>query len=371
MMVYLDYAATTPVDDTVLANYVKSCREYPGNANSSHSLGESAKRVIDDTSQRILSQFQRDSYEVIYTSGATEANNLAILGAMGAKGHPKKHLITTGYEHSSVIACFSWLAKNGHDIDIVESDRYGRVDRYDLAKKIRPDTQLISIGAVSGEIGIIQDIQEIGEMLQAYPEIIFHADLSQAVGKIDLQMSRVDLATFSGHKIYGLKGIGALLRRKEVALAPILYGGKSVTALRPGTPPVPLIISLADALDRVNQASQKKHLQVVDIQQYLRKSLRDIPGVCWNSHEFCVPEINNISVLGHSAKDLQKALSDKEIYVSTQSACSSDASLSAQILRLTQSEKRASSSLRISLSPLTSTAELDCFIQALKEALSC
>lgn len=370
-MVYLDYAATTPVDETVLANYVKACREYPGNANSAHSLGESAKRVIDDSSHRILSQFRRDSYEVIYTSGATEANNLAILGALRASEHSKKHLITTGYEHSSVIACFSWLAKNGHDIDIVESDRYGRVDRRDLAQKIRPDTQLISIGAVSGEIGIVQDIREIGEMLAEYPGIIFHTDLSQAVGKIDLQLPRVDLATFSGHKIYGLKGIGALLKRKEVALAPILAGGKSVTSLRPGTPPVPLIISLADALDRVNQASQKNHRQVVETQQYLRKLLLDVPGVCWNSNEFCVPEINNISVMGHSAKELQKALSDKEIYVSTQSACSSDMSLSAQILRLTQSETRASSSLRISLSPLTSTAELDYFIRVLKEALSC
>ncbi|NLF49487.1 MAG: cysteine desulfurase [Acholeplasmataceae bacterium] len=368
-MIYFDYAATTPVDERVLERFVDICRRYPGNSNSSHALGIASKNLVSDAQNRIAAHFQLDSPDIIYTSGATEANNLGIIGYVTGPHYPGKHLITTGYEHSSVTACFAKLAQAGYQVDVVESDRYGKVDINALAHLIRPDTLLVSIGIVNGEIGIIQDLPKIQEVLSHHPNTLFHSDVTQAVGKLRLDLSNVDLATFSGHKIYGLKGIGALIKKKNIVLKPLFVGGKSLSSSRPGTPPVPLIHSLADALDNVYDEYDKKQLKVRKLRRLLMQRLKEIPESLWNSNKYCVPEINNISFMGLNAKVLQETLSQQEIYVSTQTACGSDLDFSAQVFRLTNDEKRAYSSIRISLSSLNTPEEINRLAQAIQEAI--
>lgn len=368
-MIYLDYAATTPVDEKVLARFVSHCRLYPGNANSAHALGLAAKSLVHHSSDRIASHFQVDSPEIIYTSGATEANNLAIIGSVYGSHKNGKHLITTGFEHSSVTACFAMLQQAGYQVDVVESDITGRVNIDHLAHLLSPNTILVSVGLVNGEIGIIQDISTIHQVVSRYSQALFHSDISQAIGRLKIDLSGMDLATLSGHKIYGLKGIGALIKKADIPLKPLFAGGKSLSPSRPGTPPVPLIHSLADAIDFVYEDYDEKHRRVVALHQRLKQLLKDIPGVIWNSHDDCVPEINNISICGHSANALQARLSQQGIYVSTKTACGSDQDYSSQILRLTASDDRARSSLRISLAPMTKPEELDQFAEALREAV--
>lgn len=367
-MIYLDYSATTPVNDEVLDTFCKVSRNFVGNPNSLHKLGVEAKELIDASTRQIEDILKLHDKEVIYTSGASEANNTAIMGVVKKYPNRGHHIITTRLEHSSIIAPISALQNEGYEVSFVDLDENGLVTIENLKKLIRNDTVLVSIGCVNSELGIIQDIDKLGKFLKKYPKLIFHSDITQAVGKIKLNLDNVDLASFSAQKFYGLKGVGCLIKNKNIKIEPLIYGGKSTTVYRSGTPAVALIASLAKALRLVYEDFDNRYNYVKGLNSYLREELSKIDGVHINSSLESSPYILNISIKNIKSEVMLHALESEDIYISTQTACSKGGS-SIGVFEITKNEDYALHSLRISLSYLTTKEELDVFLKVFKEQM--
>lgn len=367
-MIYLDYSATTPVNDEVLDTFCKVSRNFVGNPNSLHKLGVEAKELIDASTRQIEDILKLHDKEVIYTSGASEANNTAIMGVVKKYPNRGHHIITTRLEHSSIIAPISALQNEGYEVSFVDLDENGLVTIENLKKLIRDDTVLVSIGCVNSELGIIQDIDRLGKFLKKYPKLIFHSDITQAIGKIKLNLDNVDLASFSAQKFYGLKGVGCLIKNKNIKIEPLIYGGKSTTVYRSGTPAVALIASLAKALRLVYEDFDNKYNYVKGLNSYLREELSKIDGVHINSSLESSPYILNISIKNIKSEVMLHALESEDIYISTQTACSKGGS-SIGVFEITKNEDYALHSLRISLSYLTTKEELDVFLKVFKEKM--
>ncbi len=367
-MIYLDYAATTPVNDAVLKTFSEVTKKFIGNPNSLHKLGIESKELIEASTKQLASLLGVKEKEVIYTSGATESNNTAIIGVAHKYSNRGKHIITTRLEHSSVTATMAYLQDNGYEIDFVDLDDHGLVTIENLEKLIRDDTILVSIGAVNSEIGIIQPIDKIGKYLKNNKKIIFHSDITQAIGKIKINLEDIDLASFSAQKIYGLKGIGCLIKKDHINIEPLIHGGKSTTVYRSGTPATSLIASISKALRLVLEDFNEKYQYVSDLSKYLKNQLETIQEVHLNSNEYCSPYIINISIKNIKSEVMLHALEQENIYISTQTACSTS-STSIAVLALTKNNDYASHSLRISLSHLTTKEEIDIFIEKFKNKL--
>ena len=367
-MIYLDYSATTPVNDEVLDTFCKVSRNFVGNPNSLHKLGVEAKELIDASTRQIEDILKLHDKEVIYTSGASEANNTAIMGVVKKYPNRGHHIITTRLEHSSIIAPISALQNEGYEVSFVDLDENGLVTIENLKKLIRDDTVLVSIGCVNSELGIIQDIDRLGKFLKDYPKLIFHSDVTQAIGKIKLNLDNVDLASFSAQKFYGLKGVGCLIKNKNIKIEPLIYGGKSTTIYRSGTPAVALIASLAKALRLVYEDFDNRYNYVKSLNSYLREELSKIDGVHINSSLESSPYILNISIKNIKSEVMLHALESEDIYISTQTACSKGGS-SIGVFEITKNEDYALHSLRISLSYLTTKEELDVFLKVFKEQM--
>ena len=365
-MVYLDYSATTPIDKRVLESFERTSLEYIGNPNSLHSEGMKAKKLMDAANEQIASILKVKNNEIIFTSGASDSNNLAILGVVNKYKDRGKTIITTKFEHSSILECVNYLEKNGYNIKYVKIDEFGQVDLQDLEKKIDDDTILVSICEVNSEIGIKQDVNKIGEFLKKYPRVIFHVDGTQAVGKKDINLENIDLYSFSGHKIYGPKGIGVLVKKENIEIEPMIHGGKSQTIYRAGTPPLALIVAISRALRLITDDLEYNTAYVSDLNKKLIDGLKKINGVIINSNNYSIPHIVNISVQDIKPETLLHALDEDEIYISTKTACSTD-DISIPVLEFTKDEAMAKSSLRISLSHLTKENEIDFFLEKLKE----
>lgn len=361
-MVYLDYSATTPVDDRVLDTFNKVSLEFIGNPNSLHTLGVKSRELIDSSTELIKKVLNLKSSEVIYTSGSTEANNLAIKGICDKYKNRGKHIITTPFEHSSVYGPLNYLSDNGYEVDFVNIDVNGQIDLEDLKNKLREDTILVSVVAVNSEIGILQPIEKIAEILKDYPKCFFHVDATQAIGKIRINLDDIDLVSFSAHKFFGIKGIGALIKNNRVNLEAQIHGGKSTTNYRSGTPAVALIASLAKALRLIYTNIDKDYEYVLELNKYLQNQLNKYSEVKINSNLYSIPHILNFSVIGVKPETMLHALEEDEVYISTQSACATGNSSKA-VLALTNDEKKANSSLRISISKLTTKEEIDKFIE--------
>ena len=356
-MVYLDYSATTPPCSDVIDEFVLASRKYIGNPNSVHNLGINAKKRIDYATKNILNILNLDSNDVIYTSGSSEANNLAIKGVCAAnKG---KHIITTTYEHSSVIGPINRLCSNGYDVSFVKLNSNGTVDIDDLKNIIRDDTVLVSIVGVESEVGIKQNIDEIGLLLEKYPNCYFHVDATQMVGKTDFDFYKVDLVSFSAHKFFGIKGIGCLIKKNSVKIMPQIDGGSSTTKYRSGTPALELIVSLEKALSIALKEIESKYDYVKNISDDIKKFLSKYENVEINSTESSIPQIINFSV--NDSKALVSMLNDNEVYLSTKSACSLSDSASKTIMTLYNDEQRAKNSIRISVSYKTTKEEIEEF----------
>ena len=364
-MIYLDYSATTPVNKEVLDTFVKVSNDFIGNPNSLHKLGLESKKIIDSATEQIKKVLKTD-HEIIYTSGASEANNLALKGIAFRYSNRGNHIITTSFEHSSIIAPVSYLQKQGFKVDMAPINEFGVVDLEALKDMITSETILVSIGAVGSEIGIKQPIEEIAKLLKEYPNVIFHVDATQAIGKIDIDYNNVDLISMSAHKIYGIKGIGMLLHKERIELEPLIHGGKSTTKYRSGTPTPALIVSLAKALRLIYEDFDLKYKHVLELNKYLVSELKKITGITVNNNEYTIPHILNISVLGIKPETFQHALEEYEIYISTQTACSSGSSVSSAVLAFTNDEERAKSSVRISISYLTTREEINTLIEKIK-----
>lgn len=365
-MVYLDYSATTPVNIDVLDTFNKVSTGFIGNPNSLHKLGVESKNLIDASTKQIANILKCKENEVIYTSGASEANNTALKGLCLRYQKRGKHIITTHFEHSSIYGPISYLQTLGFEVDFVSTDEFGIVDVENLKNLLREDTILVTIGAVNSEIGILQPINELAKVVKENSKAFFHSDFTQLIGKKDCSLENIDLISFSAHKFFGIKGIGVLVKKEKVEVLPLIHGGKSTTIYRSGTPTVALIVSLAKALRLANE-SLTNYDYVSDLNKSLKEELLKIDNLKINSNDKCIPHILNISVLGIKPETLLHALENDEIYISTQTACASDNSYSKGVLALTNDEERAKSSIRISLSYVTTKEEVEIFIEASKK----
>lgn len=364
-MIYLDYSATTPVDERVLQMFVEDNKHFFANSNSVHYLGREVKDKIDKSTFDIINLFGLSGFDLVYTSGASESNNLAIKGV--ALDSLKKKIITSNFEHSSVISCLSYLAKKGYEIEVVDNDEFGLVDLVDLENKLDESTCLVTIGAVNSETGIVQDIKRISEVIKSHSGVLFHSDMTQAIGKVEVDLKNCDLISFSAHKFYGLKGVGGLFVRKGISLTPIIHGGRSLSKYRSGTPANPLIFSVLNALKFTVNELKERLKCVNEIHDYLLSRLSGLEDVVMNSNEYSCPQIVNVSFLKISSRNLQQELSKRGIYLSTTTACASGNEQSLIVAKLTNSEERAKSAVRISLSHLTTKEEIDQLIEAYLE----
>ena len=367
-MIYLDYSATTPVAEEVIDTYSKVCREFIGNPNSMHYLGVQAKKLIDASTEQIASILGVKPSEVIYTSGSSEANNTAVKGICLKYQNRGRHIITTELEHSSIIAPLNYLSQNGYDVDFVSLDEKGLVDLKELENLIREDTILVTIASVNSEVGVQQDLKSIYEVIkQKNPKTFFHSDVTQSIGKNKVDFSCLDLASISCQKFYGMKGIGALIKKEKIVIEPLIHGGKSTTVYRSGTPATPLIASFAKALRLAYENYEEKYIRVIENHDYLVERLKDL-DVSINSNDICIPHIVNISLKNIKSEVMQHALEEKEIYVSTQTACATG-DYSKAVYAVTHDKEKASTSMRISLSYLTTKEEIDTFIQVFGECI--
>lgn len=361
-MIYLDYSASTPVNKDVLDSFNKACLDFPGNPNSLHMLGVNSKKLIDQATKQIADILKVKDSEIIYTSGSSESNNLALKGICLKYQNRGKHIITTHYEHSSIYGPIGYLQKLGFEVDFVNSKEDGTVDLEHLKSLMREDTVLVTINAINSEIGIIQPINEIGKIVHQNSKCFYHVDITQAIGKINIDLSNIDLASFSAHKFFGLKGIGVLIKKEKVLLEPLIHGGKSTTVFRSGTPAHPLIVSISKALRLASIDIDKRYKYVMELNNYLKGELSKYQDVYINSNDKCLPHVLNISVVGIKPETFLHALECDQVYISTQTACSSEKALSASVMALTNDEGRAKSSLRISLSYITTKEELERFM---------
>ena len=362
-MIYLDYCANTPADPAVLERFCAVERQCIGNANSSHTAGRAAETVMVETGETIAALLGVQPKELIYTSGASEANNLAIKGLTHAQRHVGKHIISTPLEHPSVSAPLTALQERGYEIDLVNIGADGRIDLEHFRALLRRDTVLTAVCAVDSELGVVQPVAEIAEILKAYPDCRLHVDATQAIGKTPIARDGVDTLCLSGHKFYGLLGSGLLYKRSGVILEPLIHCGSSTTLYRSGTPTTALNAALARALELTVTALDMRIQQVQAKNDALRQALSAYPKVQLNSPEHAVPHILNLSVQGVKGAAFQKALDARGVCVSVKSACSSDALPSRAVFAVSRDRKRALNAWRISLSHLTTDEEIREFLQ--------
>ena len=369
-MIYLDYSATTPTCKEVLDSFNKASLDYIGNPNSLHTLGVKANELINKATEQIAKLLNVKPSEIIYTSGASESNNMAIKGICEKYSNRGKHIITTHYEHSSIYGPLGYLQDKGYEVDFVTENSDGTVNLENLKSLIRDDTILVSVCAINSEIGIKQPINEIGKIIkEKNNKCFYHVDATQAISKINVDLSNIDLVSFSAHKFFGIKGIGGLIKKEKILLEPLIHGGKSTTIFRSGTPQLPLIVSTSKALRIALENLDEKYNYVKELNDYLKENLSKLENVYINSNDICIPHMLNISVVGIKPETFLHALEKYEVYISTQTACSSEKAISQSVLSLTQDEERAKSSLRISLSYKTTKEELEEFLKIFKLCL--
>ncbi len=365
-MIYLDYSATTKVDKDVLKAFNKVCLNNYANSNSSHKIGIESNNLITNSLVLISKLLNIKPSEIIFTSGASESNNLAIKGIAFKNQSKGKHIITTKLEHSSVIATLSYLNTLGFEIEFVNLLEDGTVDLNHLKSILRNDTILVTITAVDSELGIRQPIEEIGSILNNYPNCVFHTDMTQCIGKDKIDLANVDLASFSGHKFFCFKGIGALYKRDGIEIEPLIHGGRSVTIYRSGTPQTELIVSMGKAIETALSDLNKKHDYVSVLNNKIREEISKYKNIYINSTNKSIPQILNFSIVGVESEKIQKSLEEYEIYISTRSACTKSKEPSTSVLTVTNSHERAISSLRISLSYKTKRREVKEFLRCFK-----
>ena len=362
-MIYFDNSATTMVDKRVLDTFNKVCLEYPGNANSLHSLGVKSKELEEYATERIADLLKIDKDEIIYTSGATESNNTILKGVASRYKNRGNHIIISPLEHSSVIATCDYLESKGFIIDKVRLREDGLIDIDHLKELINDKTILVFISYVDSELGIRQDIKSIKKVVDNYPKCYLGVDATQAIGKIEVDFRDVDFLSMSAHKIFGLKGIGLLLKKKNIVIDNLINGGKSTTIYRSGTPALPLICSLMKALELIIPNIKNNYKYVEELNRGIVDNLKKYKNIHINSTENSIPYIINFSIKNIKPETFIHSMEEEDIYLSTRSACSSS-DYSSSIYALYKDKDIASHSIRISLSYLNTKEEVDKFIVA-------
>jgi len=373
--IYLDYASTTPIDKRVadkMFEYMTMDGMYGNPASRSHSFGWDADEAVSQSRKHIADLINADPREIVWTSGATESDNLAIKGAAHFYKKKGKHIITLKTEHKAVLDACRQLEREGFEVTYMEPMSSGLLDFKELESEIREDTVLISIMHVNNEIGVIQDIEKIGELCRS-KNIIFHVDAAQSAGKIeiDLQKTKVDLMSFSAHKIYGPKGIGALyVRRKpRVRLEAQIHGGGHERGLRSGTLPTHQIVGMGEAFRIAKEEMNKDFENISKLRNRLWNGVKDMEEVYLNGDfENRYPGIMNISFNYVEGESL--IMATKDIAVSSGSACTSASLEPSFVLRaIGRSDELAHSSLRMSIGRFTTEEDIDATIETVKIAV--
>ena len=373
--VYLDYSATTPVDPRVAEKMIPYlCEKFGNPASRSHAYGWEAEKAVEEARAEVARYINADPREIVWTSGATEADNLAIKGVAHFYKDKGKHLITVKTEHKAVLDSMRHLETEGFEVTYMDVEENGLLDLAKLEAAIRPDTTLVSVMAVNNEIGVIQDLAAIGEMCRRHG-VLYHCDATQAVGKMDLDTEKlkIDLMSLSGHKVYGPKGIGALyVRRKpRVRIEPQIHGGGHERGMRSGTLPTHQIVGMGEAyrLARLEQAEEIKRIAA------LRDRLKDgieknIPEIVINGdmeHRVC----SNLNVSFNFIEGESLMMAVKDLAVSSGSACTSASLEPSYVLKsLGRSDELAHSSIRFTLGRFTTEEEIDFAVKLLTEKVA-
>ncbi|MCI8297503.1 MAG: cysteine desulfurase [Lachnospiraceae bacterium] len=375
MEVYLDNAATTRVMEPVRKIVVKAMTEDYGNPSAKHKKGMEAEHYIKEARAAIAKTLRVEDKEILFTSGGTESNNMALIGGALANWRAGKHIISTRIEHASVYQPLTYLEGQGFEVTYLGVDGDGHISLNELEQAIRPDTVLVSVMYVNNEIGAVEPIEEIGRLVKAKdPKILFHVDGIQAYGKYEIRPKRegIDLLSASGHKIHGPKGTGFLYIDEKSKIKPIIYGGGQQRGLRSGTENVPGVAGLGVAAQEIYRDLSGYIDRMVRLKDHLIDRMEEVEGAVVNSKRGLksAPQIISVSFAGVRSEVLLHALEERGIYVSSGSACSSHhPALSGTLKAVGIKKELLDSTLRFSLGIYNTEEELDYTIQALKELL--
>lgn len=374
--IYLDYAATTPVDTRVadvMQRYLTVDQLFANPASRSHMLGWQAEQVVEQARRQVADTIGADPREVVWTSGATEANNLALIGYMRANRERGMHLVTSTIEHKAIVDTANALESEGFEVTWITPGRDGRTTPEQLRAAMRDDTALVSLMAVNNELGSINDITALAEVAHEFGAV-FHTDAAQAVGRIPLDVAaqQIDLMSLSGHKAYGPKGVGALYvkRHPDIRIEALIHGGGHERGMRSGTLPTHQIAGMGEAFALMQHHHQEDQAHIAQLRERFLKGLEDVDGVFANSPlENAVPNILNLAFQGVDGESLLMALRD--VAVSTGSACNSaSVDPSYVLLGIGTPRALALSSLRFSFGRFTTDADIDHALTLLRHALS-
>ncbi|MDD6201996.1 MAG: cysteine desulfurase family protein [Lachnospiraceae bacterium] len=375
MEVYLDNSATTRCFDDVAAYMTQvMCADY-GNPSSLHTKGVQAEKYVRQARETIAKNLKVNEKEILFTSGGTESDNLALIGTAFANMRAGKHLITTAIEHPAILQTMQYLEQQGFRVTYLPVDRYGRISLEELDRAITHDTILVSIMHTNNEIGALEPIAEAGALIkQRNPNIVFHVDAVQGYGKFRIYPKRmgIDLLSVSGHKIHGPKGIGFLYVDEKVKIRPIIFGGGQQKGMRSGTENVPGIAGLGRAVELVYSHLEEDTERLYRLKERLINGVTQIPDVTINGYtgRESAPHVISVSIRGVRSEVLLHALEDRGIYVSAGSACSSNKPAVSATLRAIGTEKELlDSTIRFSLSVFTTEEEIDYTIRCLYDII--
>ena len=376
MEAYLDNSATTRCSESVRDIMLQVMMEDYGNPSSLHLMGKKAEDYIKEAREKIAKTLKVTEKEIVFTSGGTESNNLAIIGSAMANQRAGKHIITTAIEHASVAAVVSFLEEQGFEVTILPVDENGQISLEELEAAIREDTILVSMMQINNEMGAIEPIAEAGALIKKKnPNTLFHVDAIQSYGKLRIYPKKmnVDMLSVSGHKLHGPKGSGFLYIKDKTRIKPIIYGGGQQKGMRSGTENVPAIAGLSAAVKLIyNDQFEDKINNLYELKDYFIDELEKLADVVINSYKGTksAPQIVSVSFRGVRAEVLLHALEDKNIYVSSGSACSSNKpGLSNTLVAIGLDNDLLDSTLRFSFCYNTTKEELDYAVSALKELL--
>ena len=369
--VYLDHAGTTKPDPEVLKTYTALLADHYANSESLYDEGSEVHRMMEKARSAAAGLLGVLPGEILFTSGSCEANSMAVKGVcLACPG--KRHIITTPIEHSSIIsACHQMERLFRYDITWLPVYEDGRVKAEDVRSALRPDTALVSVMHVNNEVGSVNPVQEIAELVKKESHAYFHSDLTQSVGKVPVDLKNIDLASVSAHKLHGLKGSGILIKKPHVPMEPLISGGEQEFGLRGGTANSAADTVFAKTLRLALEQQGKTWTHVSSLKQRLYEGLSGIDGIEFNSPEDAIPHVLNFSYEKIPSEVMQNELNRRGFMVSARSTCESNSNNPSYVLTaMGFSERRASCSIRVSLSLENTMEEIDAFIEAVKEMIT-
>lgn len=366
---YLDNSATTRVSDTVAEKVYKMMVENYGNPSSLHSKGLQAQHSVEDARNTLANALGVTSSEIYFTSGGTEANNLAVIGTALCKRKTGNKIVTSAIEHSSIMDSCKYLETLGFEVVYLPVEKNGAVSVESLENAIDENTILVSLMYVNNETGVIQPVEKIPRIIKRKSSpAVFHIDAVQAFGKLPFKNTKLkaDIISVTAHKIYGPKGVGAIYVKKGVRITPRQFGGEQQSKIRPGTESAPLIVGFGEAVKEIDYT---KNNDVKEINDYLRERLKELDGVVINSPDNALEYILNFSVVGIRSETMLHFLADRNIYVSSGSACSKGKP--SYVLTAMGLDKRlADSAIRVSFSNSNTRADIDKFVEAVNDGIN-